>query len=99
MVHQRENDVWSSVSFAYKLLKKYGVNFTASLIIAFKLTIFYYYFMFLNRQMHLKKVANCVKYKLKLKQSNFERYAKKILDFEHSLSQIPDIKLPLTSWS
>ena len=33
--------------------------------------------MFLNRQIHLKPVANCVKYKLiKLKQSNFERNAK-----------------------
>jgi hypothetical protein len=58
MVRQRENDVWSSVSFAYEvtLLYKYGVNFTASMIIVFKLTIFNYYFVFLNRQIHLKRL-------------------------------------------
>jgi hypothetical protein len=33
---------------------KYGVIFTASMIIVFKLTIFNYYFVFLNRQIHLK---------------------------------------------
>jgi hypothetical protein len=34
MVRQRENNVWSSVlSFANILLYKYGVNFTASMII------------------------------------------------------------------
>jgi hypothetical protein len=30
-----------------------------------------------------KKVVNCVNYKIKLKQSNFERNAEKILGFEH----------------
>jgi hypothetical protein len=30
---QRENDVWSSVSFAYIYGCKYGVNFKASLIL------------------------------------------------------------------
>jgi hypothetical protein len=35
-----------------------------------------------------KRVANCVNYKLKLKQSNFERKAKKILGLEHFSSQI-----------
>jgi hypothetical protein len=54
MVGQRENDVWSSVTFAYIAVYKYGVNFTVSLIIVFKLTILNYYFMFLNRQIHLK---------------------------------------------
>jgi hypothetical protein len=49
MVRQRENDVWSSVSFAYIAVYKYGVNFTASMIIVFKLTVFNYYFVFINR--------------------------------------------------
>ena len=35
-----------------------------------------------------KKVADCANYKIKLKQSNFERNAKKILDFEHFSPQI-----------
>jgi hypothetical protein len=39
-----------------------------------------------------KKVPKCVNYKIKQKQSNFERNAKKILCFEHFLSQIRDIK-------
>jgi hypothetical protein len=34
MARQRENDVWSSVSFAY-IAAKYDVTFKASLIIAF----------------------------------------------------------------
>jgi hypothetical protein len=55
MVHQRENDVWNSASFAY-ILYKYGVNFTASMVIAFKLTIFNYYFVFLNCQINLKRL-------------------------------------------
>jgi hypothetical protein len=38
------------------LLYKNGVNFTASMIIVFKLTIFEYYFVFLNRQIHLKRL-------------------------------------------
>jgi hypothetical protein len=54
MVRQGENDVWSSVSFAY-IAVNHGVTFKASLIVVFSLTIFYYYFMFLNRQMHLKR--------------------------------------------
>jgi hypothetical protein len=37
-------------------LYKYGVNFTVSMIIVFKLTIFDHYFMFLNRQIHLKRL-------------------------------------------
>jgi hypothetical protein len=45
MVRQRENDVWRS---AYILLYKYGVNFIASMIIVFKLSIFNDYFVFLN---------------------------------------------------
>jgi hypothetical protein len=49
MVRQR-NDV------LLILLYKYGVNFTASMIIVFKLTIFNYYFVFLNRQIHLKRL-------------------------------------------
>jgi hypothetical protein len=64
------------------LLYKYGINFTASMIIVFKLTILNYYFEFLNRQIHLKRLLNCVNYKIKLKQSNFERNAKNILGFE-----------------
>ena len=38
------------------LLYKYDVNFTASVIIVFKLMIFNYYFVFLNRQIHLKRL-------------------------------------------
>jgi hypothetical protein len=53
-----------------------------TMIIVFKLKIFNYYFVFLD----------CVNYKIKLKQSNFERYAKNILGFEHFSSQIRDIK-------
>jgi hypothetical protein len=52
MLRQRENNVWSlkfSISFAYIAVYKYGVNFTASMITVFKLTIFNYYFVFLNR--------------------------------------------------
>ena len=37
-----------------------------------------------------RKVANCVNYNIKLKQSNFERNAKNILGFEHFASQICD---------
>jgi hypothetical protein len=36
--------------------------------------------------------ANCVNYKIKLKQSNFERNVKTILAFEHFASQIRDIE-------
>jgi hypothetical protein len=64
------------------------------MIIVFKLTIFNYYFVFLNRQIHSKifqKVANCLNYKIKLKQSKFERNAKKILGFEHFSSQIREV--------
>jgi hypothetical protein len=45
------------------LLYKYGVNFTASMIIVFN-----YYFVFLNHQIHLKRFAitKCVNYKIKL---------------------------------
>jgi hypothetical protein len=68
------------------------------MIIVFKLTIFNY-FVFLNREIHLKTLLTaCVNYKIKLKQSNFERNAKKSLAFECFSSQIHDIldkKLPL----
>jgi hypothetical protein len=62
------------------------------MIIVLKLTIFNYYFV--QPPDTFKKVANCVNYKTKkLKQSNFERNTKKILDFEeHFSSQIHDIK-------
>ena len=53
----------------------HGVNFTASMIIVFQLTIFNY-FMFLNHQIDRKKVANCVNYEIKLKRSNLERNVK-----------------------
>jgi hypothetical protein len=43
MARQRENDVWSSAGFACISVNKYGVNFTASVIIVFKLTIFNYF--------------------------------------------------------
>ena len=39
-----------------------------------------------------KKVANCINYRIKLKQSNFESNAKKILGFEHFSLQIRDIE-------
>ena len=38
------------------LVYKHGVNFTASMIIVFKLTILNYYFVFPNRQIHLKRL-------------------------------------------
>jgi hypothetical protein len=38
------------------LLHKYGVSFTTSMILVFKLTIFNCYFVFLNRQTHLKRL-------------------------------------------
>ena len=62
------------------LLYKYaGINFTASIIIVFKLTIFNYYIFYVSQPPDtFKEVANCVKYKIKLKQSNFERKAKTI---------------------
>ena len=45
----------SEVQNESELLYKYGVNFTASMtLIVFKLRIFNYYFVFLNRQIHLK---------------------------------------------
>jgi hypothetical protein len=57
MVRQTENDVWISVGYVLLILPyKYGVNFTVSMIIVFKLTILYYYFMFLNRQIRLKRL-------------------------------------------
>jgi hypothetical protein len=62
MVRQRENDVGSSVSLL-TLLCKYGVNFSASMIIVFKLTIFNYYFCVSQPPDTFKKVANCVNYK------------------------------------
>ena len=45
------------------------------------------------------KKVRCVKYKIKLKQSNLESNGKRILGFEHFLSQIRDNKkkLPLKS--
>jgi hypothetical protein len=66
----------------------HGVNFTASMIIVFKLTMFKLTIIFCV----FKKVANCVNYKIKLKQSNFERNGKKILGFEHVSSKICDIE-------
>jgi hypothetical protein len=45
-----------------------------------------------------KKIANCVNYKIKLKQSNFERNAKNILGFEHFSPQIHWKKLPLKNY-
>jgi hypothetical protein len=64
---------------------KAGVNFTASTIIVLiiKLTIFNYYFVFLNRQIHLKRLLTVYKLQNKTKTSNFERNAKKILGFKH----------------
>jgi hypothetical protein len=48
------------------------------MIIVFKLTIFNYSFVFLNRQF-----ANCVNYKIKLKRINFERDAKRFIGYEY----------------
>ena len=53
------------------------------MIIVCKLTIFNYYFVFLYRDTFKKLAINCVNYKIKLKQSNFERNVKKIVGFEH----------------
>ena len=39
-----------------------------------------------------KNVAQSINYKVKLKQSEFKWYAKKILGFEHLLSKIRDIE-------
>ncbi len=46
-----------------------------------------------------KNVVNCINWRIKLKDSTFERNAKKILGFESFLSRIRDIekKLPLKS--
>jgi hypothetical protein len=57
MVRQREN-VSEVQSVLLILLYKYGVKFTASagMIIVFKLTTFDYYFVFLNRQIRLKRL-------------------------------------------
>ena len=75
------------------MLYEYGVNFTASMIIVFKLTIFNYYILCVSQPPDtFKKVANCANYKIKLKQSNFERNAKKILGIEHFSLQIRDIE-------
>jgi hypothetical protein len=66
------------------LVYKHGVNFTASMIIVFKLTIFNYNLFCVSQPPDtFKKVANCVSYKIKLKQNNFERNAEKILSFEN----------------
>ena len=66
---------------------KYGVNFTASMLIVF-ISVDNIQLLFCVSQPPdaFKKVANCVNYKIKLKQSNFERNAKKILGFEHIAS-------------
>ncbi len=48
--------------------------------------IFNYYFVS-QLSDTTKNVANCINWKLKLKQSNFKRNAKKILGFERFLSQ------------
>ena len=72
------------------LAKSLRVNFTASMIIVFKLTIFN-----CNGSQPpdtFEKIANCVNNKIKLKQSNFERNAKTILGFEHLSSRIRDIE-------
>jgi hypothetical protein len=85
----RENDVWSSASFDYVILYKniwrqfYSINDNW-----FKLTISVnYYFVFRNPPDRFKKVANCVNYKIKLEQGDFER----ILGFEHFLRDIENI--------
>jgi hypothetical protein len=44
----------------------------------------------LNRQIHLKWLPYCVNYKIKPKQINFEKSAKKIFGFENFSSQIRD---------
>ena len=46
-----------------------------------------------------KKVVNCMNYKIKQKQSDFERNAKKILSFEHFSSKIRDIEKKNSSWN
>ena len=53
--------------------------------------IFNYYFE-LQPPDTFKKVANCVNFKINLKQSNFERNAKMILGFGHFSSEIRDIE-------
>jgi hypothetical protein len=57
---QRENDVWSSCSkfCLYRCINMASTLQYQSMIIVFKLTIFlfYCYFMFLNRQIHLKRL-------------------------------------------
>jgi hypothetical protein len=62
MVRQKENDVWSSVSFAYiavnmtSLLKRHpGIIENCILIVKFS-----YYFMFLKPANAFKKLANCI---------------------------------------
>ena len=73
---------------------KYGVNFTVSMVIVFDNIELL--FCVSQPPDTFKKVANCVNYKIKLKQSNFERNAKKILGFEHFSSRIARLKkLPL----
>ena len=62
------------------------------MIIVFKLTIFNYYCGVSQPPDTFKKVANCVNYKIKRKQSNFERNAKKILGFEHFPSEYATLK-------
>ena len=69
-------------------INMHGVNFTALMIIVFKLIISVnYYFVFRNPPDRFKKVANCVNYKIKLEQGDFER----ILGFEHFLRDIENI--------
>ena len=56
------------------------------MIIVFKLTIFNYHFVFLNWQIHLKRLLTVGKLQNKdktIKKSNFERKAIKILGFEY----------------
>jgi hypothetical protein len=85
LVRQRENYIWSSVSFAYIAVKIWRQFHSINDNLC-KMTKFNYYFVFLNRQT-FKKDAYCVNYKIKLKQSHFERNAKKILGFEHFVSR------------
>jgi hypothetical protein len=74
-------------------LYTYGVNFTVSMIIVFKKIDNIWLLFYVSQPPDtFKKVSNCVNYKIKRKQSNFERNAKKIFGFEHFSLQIRDIE-------
>ena len=75
MRRQRENDVRNSINFAYHCCK-YGGKIKNS-VSSFDFVFTNFFLLFVSQPSDTTKiVTNCINYRKKLKQSNFEKNAK-----------------------